>query len=123
MFEKLEQLRKMPDQKKRLVALGASFCITGVIFVFWIVSLSVTLSSGGQDASGGSAVATGAADVSPFSALEANVSAAFAPVGTAFENLGTYFSTTSTSTQISSSSQNIPANTTGSTNAADVTSN
>jgi hypothetical protein len=91
MFEKLEQLRKMPDHKKRYVAFGTAACITGFIFVFWIVSLSVTLGSPDQEASAADA-AGAASGVSPFAALTANLNAALAPVGGAFHNIVSHFS-------------------------------
>ncbi len=94
MFEKLEQLRKLPEHKKQIIALSTAVGITGIIFIFWAVSLSVTLGSPNQDSSisGGTASAV----VSPFAALEANIGAAFAPVGNTFQGIASYFSGSST---------------------------
>ena len=94
MFEKLEQLRKLPEHKKQIIALSTAVGITGIIFIFWAVSLSVTLGSPNQDSSisGG----TASASVSPFAALEANIGAAFAPVGSTFQGIAAYFSGSST---------------------------
>ena len=103
MFEKLEQLRKLPDHKKRYVAVGGALGITAIIFTFWVVSLTVTLSSQGQDASAAGAVAT-TESVSPFDALRANLAAAFVPVGVAFQDVASYFFGGKTATSTASTS-------------------
>ncbi len=103
LFQKLEELRRLPDQKKRAVALGGAFGITLVIFIFWAVSLSVTLSGAGRDSSAEGGVAT-VQSVSPFAALEANVSAAFAPLGNAVSSFVSYLSPATSSPAVAGTS-------------------
>ena len=78
MFEKLEQLRKKSDAQKRMIALGTAFSITLVIFVFWFVSLTVSLSANSAEVSNPSIASVGS--VSPLSALVANVKDIFSNI-------------------------------------------
>ncbi len=110
-LKKLEQLRKLPDQKKQYIAFGGAACVSGLIFLFWVVSLSVTLHSSPAMVSSEKPVAT-ASSVSPLEAMQANLGAAFVPVGEAFRGVVSYFSgstTPATSTaQVSSVQPNVP---------------
>jgi cytoskeletal protein RodZ len=103
MFDKLEQLRKKPDHVKKLIALGAALCITGVIFVFWFVSFTVSTQaelaqSQGQGQGQGQEQfdSSGSIVASPFAALKANVVDSVAPAagafGDSFNKLVGYFS-------------------------------
>ena len=41
MMEKLEKLRTKPDHVKRRIAFGVSFCVSLVILMFWVSSLTI----------------------------------------------------------------------------------
>lgn len=76
----LQHLRTKPDHVKQRIAFVTSLSISAIIFVFWIVSLSV----GGISTD---TVAAKKAEVnapSPFSSLSASVSDAVGSLGTAF---------------------------------------
>jgi hypothetical protein len=66
-------LRAKPDHIKKQIAFFTSLAITAVIFVFWIVSLTVQADSGIATTDG----TPSARVASPLSALSANVSDAF----------------------------------------------
>ena len=45
----LEKLRERPHHERRFMALGAAGSVTGMIALFWIVSMSTTLEIAGEE--------------------------------------------------------------------------
>ncbi|MDB5258828.1 MAG: hypothetical protein JWO73_36 [Candidatus Taylorbacteria bacterium] len=71
----LENLRAKPDHVKRNIAFGTSLGITAIIFVFWVVSLTVQAPS--VSASNDDALAK---VESPFSSMSASVGDAWSSI-------------------------------------------
>lgn len=105
----LRHLRTKPDHVKQRIAFVTSLGVSSIIFVFWIVSLSV----GGVSTDAAVAKKADVNAPSPFSSLSASVSDAVGSFGTAFSG---FFSSVfpggekSATTDTSSSVELVPGN-------------
>jgi hypothetical protein len=92
MKQHLENLRAQPDHVKRRIAFLTSLGVTLVIFLFWVVSLSIGTTTVSADA------ATASNVQSPFASMSASVSDAWGQMKDVFSG--------SNSSSASANSQN-----------------
>ncbi|MES2470731.1 MAG: hypothetical protein V4526_00655 [Patescibacteria group bacterium] len=76
----LENVRSKPAHVRQFYALGVSFCITAIIFVFWMGTFGVSTSSGGTYAEH--------KESSPFNVIGAAVSDGFGSIKDLFDGRG-----------------------------------
>ncbi|KKW10562.1 MAG: hypothetical protein UY50_C0031G0020 [Parcubacteria group bacterium GW2011_GWA2_49_9] len=84
MLSLISNLQRKPEHTRKKIAFVSSVVLTGVIVLFWLVSLSVRESE--------PVVAAQDEDTGPFQAVTESVGTFFADVGTAFKDMKKAFS-------------------------------